>query len=331
MRTIRFFFFLFFSIGCLSNALGQTISVKATIDSTLVMIGKQSHLIFEVAQPKEAHVMFPMISDTLVHGIDVVGRSKPDTTNLGNGRIQVKQVYTITSFDTALYYIPPYPFVSGNDTFKTLPLSYKVMTYSIDTTKQSIFDIKQIIKPPFNWIHLWETVFFILLILLLLILGGYYLWKKVLKKPIPFVTPSQRVLSPHEEALEALKEIERLKIWQQGREKEYFTQLTDVLRNYIDRRFNIPALEMTSSDLLEETKLIQKEFPGAYDGLKKVLQVADLVKFAKWHPLPEEDELSLNLSYLFVNQTKVEAVTTEPEESASVEKQHENDGTEKTS
>ncbi|MGC9150742.1 MAG: hypothetical protein ACP5F6_03145 [Microbacter sp.] len=327
MRTIRFVSFFLFLTGFLSNVFGQTISVKASIDSTLVMIGKQSHLTFEVAQPKDAHVMFPMIADTLVQGIDVVGRSKPDTTNLGNGRIQVKQVYTITSFDTALYFIPPYPFVSGNDTFKTQSLSYKVMTYSIDTTKQSIFDIKQIIQPPFNWIRLWETVFFILLLLLLLILGGYYLWKRVLKKPIPFVSPSQRILSPHEEALEALKEIERQKIWQQGREKEYFTQLTDVLRNYIERRFNIPALEMTSSDLLEEAKLIQKEFPGAYDGLKRVLQIADLVKFAKWHPMPEENDLSLNLSYLFVNQTKVEAVTTEHEESASVDTQHENDGT----
>ncbi|MBB3187155.1 hypothetical protein [Microbacter margulisiae] len=331
MRTIRHIFLFIVAIFIAQGVFSQNVSVKASIDSTLILIGKQSHLTFEVAQPKNVNVLFPVITDTLINGVDVVARTKPDTTDLGHGRIQVRQVYTITSFDTALYYIPPYDFINGKDTFKTTPLGFKVLTYSIDTTRQSIFDIKHIIMPPFDWIHLWEIVFLILLILLLLILGGYYLWKRVLKKPIPFIKVPERILSPYEAAIEALNEISHKKIWQQGREKEYYTQLTDALRNYIEGRFNIPALEMTSSDLLDETKYFQKEYPAAYDSLKKVLQVSDLVKFAKWHPMPDENELSLNLCYLFVNQTKEEEVV--PPENAPVlsgEKQTDNHQSDKS-
>jgi hypothetical protein len=304
MRTIRHLFFSIVAILIAQNAISQEVTIKSYIDSTLILIGKQSHLTFEVAQPKNLIVRFPTITDTLITGVNVVARTKPDTTDLGHGRIQVRQIFTITSFDTALYSIPSYNFINGGDTLKSTPLSLKVTTYSIDTTHQTIYDIKPIVSPPFDWSYLLKLILIIALILAILGLIGYYLWKYVLKKPIPFLKVPERILSPYEAALESLNAINHKKIWQQGREKEYYTQLTDVLRKYIDGRFNIQALEMTSSDLLDETKHFQQEYPAAYDSLKKVLQISDLVKFAKWHPAPEENDLSLNLSYLFVNQTK---------------------------
>lgn len=306
MRTIRHIFLFIVAILIAQDAFSQEVTVKSSIDSTLILIGKQSHLTFEVAQPKNVIVHLPMIADTLVNGVDVVARTKPDTTDLGHGRIQVRQIYTITSFDTALYYIPPYDFINGSDTIKSTPMSLKVLTYSIDTTRQSIYDIKPIISPPFDWMAFWKMALIIALILIILGLIAYYIWKHVLKKPIPFIKVPERILTPYEAALEALNAISHKKIWQQGREKEYFTQLTDVLRKYIEGRFNIQALEMTSSDLLDETKYFKSEYPTAYDSLKKVLQVSDLVKFAKWRPSPEENDLSLNLCYLFINQTKEE-------------------------
>jgi hypothetical protein len=304
MRTIRHLFFFIVAILIAQNVISQEVTIKSSIDSTLILIGKQSHLTLEVAQPKSLIVRFPIITDTLISGVNVVARTKPDTTDLGHGRIQVRQIFTITSFDTALYYIPPYDFINGGDTLKSTPLSLKVITYSIDTTHQTIYDIKPIVSPPFDWSYLLKLILIIALILIILGLIGYYLWKYVLKKPIPFLKVPERILSPYEAALEALNVINHKKIWQQGREKEYYTQLTDVLRKYIDGRFNIQALEMTSSDLLDETKHFQQEYPAAYDSLKKVLQISDLVKFAKWRPVPEENDLSLNLCYLFVNQTK---------------------------
>jgi len=136
--------------------------------------------------------------------------------------------------------------------------------------------------------------------------AAFVIWKYVLKKPIPFIEKENPVLLPHQIALNELNKISAQKLWQHGREKEYYTKLTDVIRHYMEARFNIAAPEMTSSEILEETKPIQNEYPAAYDSLKKLLQVGDLVKFAKWHPLADENELSLNICYLFVNQTKVE-------------------------
>ena len=115
MRTIRHIFLFIIAILIAQDAFSQEVTVKSSIDSTLILIGKQSHLTFEVAQPKNAIVHLPLIADTLVNGVDVVARTKPDTTDLGHGRIQVRQIYTITSFDTALYYIPPYDFINGSD------------------------------------------------------------------------------------------------------------------------------------------------------------------------------------------------------------------------
>lgn len=284
----------------------QDISVKASIDSTLILIGKQSHLIFEVAQPKNTVVQFPLLTDSLVKGVNILGKPRMDTVSIGHDRIQVKLTYTITSFDTALYYIPPYRLVSGRDTFKTNALSLKVITYNIDTTKQTIFDIKKVYAPPFDWATFFRIVLIIALILIILAAAMYILWKYILKKPIPFIDKPAPILLPHQKALNELDHINTQKLWQHGREKEYYTRLTETIRQYMEARFNIQALEMTSSEILNEARIIKTEYPAAYDSLQKLFQVSDLVKFAKWHPVSEENELSLNICYLFVNQTKQE-------------------------
>ena len=118
-------------------------------------------------------------------------------------------------------------------------------------------------------------------------------------------------LPPHEQAIKELDEIKQQKLWQQGRSKEYYTLITDTLRKYIEERFGINAMEMTSGEILE---LIRKnsEAQSVYDNLRQILQLADFVKFAKMNPLPDENDLSMMNAYLFVNQTKVEEMQ-EPE------------------
>ena len=116
----------------------------------------------------------------------------------------------------------------------------------------------------------------------------------------------EMLLPAHEVALSHLDKIKNEKNWQQGRSKEYHTELTDVLREYIERVFDIKSLEMTSEEILEHLKLLKKERNSAYQGLTQILRLADLVKFAKWNATPDEHELSLMNAYLFVNQTKVE-------------------------
>jgi hypothetical protein len=312
MRTIYRLLLFLLAFVFAHNVYCQQVSVKASIDSTLILIGKQSHLSFEVAQPKRMVVQFPLFADTLVSGVNVLGKPKMDTVDLGHDRIQVKQTYTITSFDSALYYIPAYKLISGRDTFTTNPMSLKVITYTVDTAKQSIFDIKKVYSPPFDWAAFFRMILIIALIIIALAAIVFVVWKYVLKKPIPFIEKGTVALRPHQKAIQDLDHISAQKLWQHGREKEYYTRLTAVIREYMEARFNIAALEMTSAEILEEALMIETEYPAAYDSLKKLLQVGDLVKFAKWHPVPEENDLSLNICYLFVNQTKEEDVVPEP-------------------
>lgn len=141
-----------------------------------------------------------------------------------------------------------------------------------------------------------------------------YIVKRIRAKKslIPFKKEEPK-LPPHEQAIKELDEIKQQKLWQQGRSKEYYTLITDTLRKYIEDRFGISAMEMTSGEILD---LIRKnsEAQSVYDNLRQILQLADFVKFAKMNPLPDENDLSMMNAYLFVNQTKVEEV---PEPTAS--------------
>ena len=141
---------------------------------------------------------------------------------------------------------------------------------------------------------------------LLLICVIAYIVKRIRAKKslIPFKKEEPK-LPPHEQAIKELDEIKQQKLWQQGRSKEYYTLITDTLRKYIEERFGINAMEMTSGEILE---LIRKnsEAQSVYDNLRQILQLADFVKFAKMNPLPDENDLSMMNAYLFVNQTKEE-------------------------
>ena len=123
-------------------------------------------------------------------------------------------------------------------------------------------------------------------------------------------------------ALNQLDKIKQEKPWQQGRSKEYHTELTDVVREYIERVFSVNSMEMTSEEILEHLRNLRMEQKTAYSGLKQILKLADLVKFAKWNATPDEHELSLTNAYLFVNQTKVEE--TKPLEEIKKEENKEN-------
>ena len=165
--------------------------------------------------------------------------------------------------------------------------------------------IKDIYKAPVWW---WGIIRWILLALALAgaAAGGVWAWKKwgyLLRKdknePVP-----QELLRPAEEvALEKLDNIRERKIWQNGQVKEYHTELTDVVREYIGRRFEVRSTEKTSDETLRAMKPLLEEQKELYTGLARMLQLADLVKFAKWSATPDENEGCLHTAYMFVRET----------------------------
>ena len=207
----------------------------------------------------------------------------------------------VTSFDSALYYIPSFNFIA-DDTVLSNPLSIKVLSVPVDTTLHAIADIKPVYAPPFDWMLL-VRIGIILVITALVALLIYWLVKVFKNRKVAEIPEANEPQRPaHEIAIEQLTALKNEKLWQQNKIKEYHTQLVDILRVYITNRFGVSALEQTSMDLLGElVKLCSKE---PYDILKQILILADLVKFAKWNPLPNENDKSMADAFAFVDATK---------------------------
>jgi len=287
----------------------QKITVNAHLDSTVMWIGNQAHLSFEISQKPNQKVILPLFSDTINGGLQIVEPPKNDTVKSANGHILVTQKYVITAFQDSLHYIPPFPFVIDGDTVWSKSLSLKVVQpFKVDTASNSLADIKPVLDPKFDWVGFFVNALLVLLVVALLVLGFILYRKYIQNKPVFEKTIPVEVLPAHIIALSQLDRIKNEKAWQQGRIKEYHTDLTDVIREYIERNFDIKSMEMTSEEILEHLHSLRSTQKSAYQVLKQILQLADLVKFAKWNPAPDEHESSLTNAYLFVNETKIEEV-----------------------
>lgn len=289
------------------------IVVSAAIDSTTLMIGDQTDLHLQVTQDAAQKVQLPVFGEMLQDGIEIVDRTIVDTTTLPDGRLRLNQYLTLTCFKDSLFVIDPLAVVSGEDTFWSEPMALNVIQpFEVDSS-MAITDIKDIEKAPVWW---WGIIRWILMAVLVaaLSVGGYYLWRWLESKRKPEeeeVNPE--LLRPADEvALEKLDEIKAQKIWKDGKIKEYQTELTDVVREYISRRFDVQSTEKTSDETLRELKpllvnadssLVNGDGKALYEKLRKMLQLADLVKFAKWHTTPDENENALTTAYEFVKET----------------------------
>lgn len=309
------------SLLSISSMQAQKASAHATIQPSEILIGEQALINLQVIAPKDMEILFPIYQDSIVAGLEVLSMGNSDTTIVDNVRtINVK--YLVTSFDSTLYYIPSMPISDGVDTIYSNSFGLKVTapelkdstvaylermkageTDSIDFNELQLNDIKSIQKAPFSWKDFLSLLWIPLIILILLAIIGaiIYLIIKKNKKGYFFTPPP--LLAPHVRAMKSLDKIKKEKIWQQERYKEFYTQLTDVLRRYINERYGINSLEMTSGEILSIIRTKAEE-DSVYNNLKQVLSVADLVKFAKYKPFIDENDLSLMNSYFFVNQTK---------------------------
>ena len=307
--------------GISGTAYAQQTLIDVTIDSAAILIGEQTKLHLTVTADKDRPVQLLLPADTLMRGVEVLDISRPDSSLIENDRLVIKQDLLITSFDSALYLLPPLKVVDGPDTVSSNQVALKVSTIPVNADKPDEFnDIKAVWKPPFVWADYYPIIYGILLALFLICLIAYIVKRiRARKSLIPFKKEEPK-LPPHEQAIKELDDIKRQKLWQQGRSKEYYTQVTETLRKYIVARFGINAMEMTSGEILD---LIRKntEAQSVYDNLRQILSLADFVKFAKMKPLPDENDLSLMNAYLFVNQTKIEEVKTPDQENGDSTKE----------
>lgn len=302
------------------------IIVSATIDSTAIYIGDQTDMHLCATIESTEQVALPHYGETLIDGIEIVKRTGVDTTVLQDGRVQLNQTLTLTAFSDSLFFIPPQPFVSGEDTLWSDGMSLNVIQpFEIDTTL-AITDIKPLQRAPIWW---WGIIRWVLLAIgcILLGIGAWYFikWAMHRKKGGELQLAEVEKRPAEEVALEKLDKIKAEKIWQEGKVKEYHTELTDVIREYIGRRYEVKSTEKTSDETLRELKPLMGEQKELFERLRKMLSLADLVKFAKWHTTPDENESALLTAYDFVHETTAaptEGEQKEEEDMFTLEKSH---------
>ena len=283
--------------------------VSAAIDSTTLFIGDQTDLHLRATCEVGEQVLLPELDKELIPGIEIVDKTVVDTATLSDGRVQYNQYLTLTSFEDSLFYIAPLPFVSGDDTVWSESLMLNVVQpFEMDSADMAITDIKGIYKAPIWW---WGILRWVLLALAIagVGVGGYYLityLQSRMRKGEEETTAAEPLRPAEEVALEKLDAIREQKIWQTGQVKEYHTQLTDVVREYIDRRFEVSSVEQTSDETLRAMRPLLSSQKELYEQLRKMLTLADLVKFAKWTTTPDENEQSLRSAYALVKETTVE-------------------------
>jgi len=292
----------------------QQTLIDVSIDSAAILIGEQTVLHLTITTDNGKNVIVPIPNDTLMTGVEVLNIAKADTTVIDNNRLLIKQDILVTSFDSSLYLLPPFKVIDQTDTIYSNQVALKVSTIPVNIDKPDEFnDIKDTWDPRFVLADYYLLIYGVLFACFLICLIGYILKRLRNRQSIIPFKKQEPKLPPFEMAMKELDEIKQQKLWQQGRNKEYYTLLTDTLRKYMVNRFGINAMEMTSGEILELIRL-ESEANSSYNSLKQILELADFVKFAKLHPLPDENELSLMNAYLFVNQTKVVEVAS-PEES----------------
>ena len=310
MRRLIIYIFLLFAALYAVN--GKDIKVTSSFDSTRIYIGDQIKFTITVDQPSDLRLNLPFFKDSLCRNIDILSGPVIDSI-IGNGRIKISEKYLITSFDSGFYQIPPVFAEMKNDAgIKRFYSDYshlQVMRVNVAPadTSLKIFDIIEPYRAP---VTIGEIIPWVLVVALItvLTLAAIRFIRKLKKKE----TGVEKVENPDPAHVIAFRELEKLRneqLWQKGEIKSYYTRLTEILRQYLENRYNVFSLELTTAETLEALVKTGFKKDGSYSQLKTVLNGADLVKFAKYKPEPEENELHFKNSWNFVQETKTDELT----------------------
>ena len=277
--------------------------VQATIDPIEMLIGEQAQVTLTVPADDGSNVEWPKLQprQMLVPGVEIIGTRHPDANTM---------IVTLTSFDGSLYHLPAFTVKVNGKELKSSDLALKVVEVEVDTTQlNKMFPPKDVQDNPFQWSD-WSLSFWLSILLLVLIAITYYLYVR-LRAGKPIITHIKIVkrLLPHQKAMKEIELIKAEKMVASENQKEYYTKLTDTLRRYIEERYGFSAMEMTSSEIID--RLMASGDKQSLAELSQLFMTADLVKFAKYSTMINENDQNLVNAIDFINQTKLENQPTE--------------------
>ena len=318
-KTILFLMLTFALYGGLE---AQQVEVDGKVESTDVQVGKPFTLDLSLKVPYGWFVEWNDFAiDTLSEQLDIIKRGEVERTADADSNVIVKQQLTLMTFDTGQVQVPPIALKyarSFDDPNRLKAYTDPIRLYSTTMTVDTTLAYKPIVEPIAAPVKFKEVFPWILgaLVLVLIALGIWY-WSKHRKPKVDADGNIVRgpVIPPYDKAVGDLKRLREEKIWQSGKVKEYFSSLTDIAREYIEGQFGVNAVEMTTDDILEEIKPLH--FPKeTYDKLKDTMEVADLVKFAKYSASTLESDTALNSMTDFVNESYAQYQKQKAEEEA---------------
>jgi len=304
----------------------QNIQIKSSLDTNLIKIGEQTKLTIDIQYPKTINAVWPLMRDTVNEKVEIVDFSL-DTILTPKGFHHFLINYTLTSFDSGYYVIPPQIIINPEtkDTLESQALMLAVASFVIDSTKQnSIFDIKAPIAAPWTLSEFLAEYYPYLiggLLLIALIFAIFWCLKKQKNKeqvPVKKIIPKE---AAHIIALRELNQLKEQKLWQNDRVKLYYIELSDIIRNYLENRFRIKSLEQTSQeifDTVQNNAILDKE---QLLQLKQILSTADMAKFAKAKPLANENDLALKNAFELIEKTKLDDISTKTEETTKIKEE----------
>lgn len=297
-----------YSIWCLLLVLtafsfavqAQDVQVSSKVDKPTILLGDQTVLRLSAKLPANGKVTFPILSDSLSSKIQIVEKGKLDTLKDQSGRWTITQAYTITAFDSGVQTIPAFIFTANGSEIKTDPIPLQVEAVKVDTTK-AIYDIKQPLAVKYGFMD-WlrdNAVKVLLGLLLVIVLIGVWFYFKKRKKPVPVVIEVKPIIPAHVQALNKLSSLRDKKLWQQDEVKQYHSELTDIIREFLEKRYKIRAMEQTSDEIFSGIRHLEIDEENR-NRLRQMLMLADLVKFAKQKPLNTDNEQSMDNAIGFV-------------------------------
>ena len=282
----------------------QDLKVTAQLDSTVMTQGYRTNLHVTVLGPADASLVAWPEKGGQLGGVDVADISH-QTTDLGNGRRETIYTLTLQPFDPDTVTLPPLRVASGRDTAESRALVLKVLPVELDSLTE-IHPLEGPVAYPskwYDWVPQWVSDYwawiFIALGLIAAGIAAFLYWRR----GGTVMVRRKRIVPPYELAMRRLGQLRERRLAESGHEKEYYTELTDILRQYLDGRFGINATKTPPQNTRRPRRAHEATRLSA-DRMRAVLEVADFVKFAKMRPLPDDNVKAYNSAVAFVEDTK---------------------------
>lgn len=305
----RYILFLMATFAFFGGLKAQNVEVEGKVNDTKVQVGKPFTFDLSLKVPYGWFVEWNDFAiDTLSEQLDIIKRSEVERTADADSNVIVKQQLTLMTFDTGQIQVPAVGLTyakSFDDPDRLKAYTDPINLYSTTITVDTTLAYKPIVEPIAAPVQMKEVFPWILAVLLLaLVVFGIWYWRKHRKTKVDADGSIVRgpVIPPYDKAVGDLEQLRQQKLWQSGKVKEYFSSLTDIAREYIEGQFGVNAVEMTTDDILEEVKPLHFSLE-TYNKLKETMEVADLVKFAKYSAANLESENAMNSMTEFVNES----------------------------